>query len=231
MNTPRHTQIEKIKAFYAEGDRLTNDQRISFVQPSMDLIDDYGSLKQIALIRHGEPALNKKGWFTRTEAIQFIHDYDSVGVEPIHDMPFVLHRGDMRIIHTSTLNRAKHTARLIFGDNAVYNADPLFREFERKIVAFPNIKMPLKFWLLSARLTWLLGVNDAAIESYKEAKRRAQEASEKLIQYAEEDPKVVLVAHGFLNRQLVKNLKKKGWTLVRKGGSDYLATSLLVKIN
>lgn len=228
--TPASAQIEEIKAYYSQADKEEEQRGITFIQPEMQLVDDYKQLQQIILIRHGEPALNKSGWFNRGEAMQFIMDYDSVGVEPLSYLPALIQEHELPVIHTSTLNRAMHTARLVFGDDISYQEQVLFREFERKIIGFPNIKMPLKFWLNCSRILWLLGGNDQNIESFREARERAEQASKRLSEYAMKETKVVLVAHGFLNRYLIKKLKKEGWHLVRKGGSDYLAASLLVKL-
>lgn len=223
-------QVENIKTFYTQADNASENTTITFVQPSMNLVEDYDKLEQIIVVRHGEPALNKKGWFKRKEAMQFIKDYDSVGVEPLHFMPVVLQGDEILTIYTSSLNRAKHTARLVFGESVTYKEDILFREFERKIFSFFNLKMPLKFWLINSRIFWLMGGNKKNIEGFKDAKKRAKEASQTLEEYASKDKKAVLVAHGFLNRYLLKNLQKQGWTLVRDGGSEYLAASLLVRV-
>lgn len=228
--TQASAQIKEIKAYYSQADKEAGQGGITFIQPEMQLVDHYEHLQQIILIRHGEPALKKSGWFNREEAKQFIRDYDSVGVEPISYLPVLIQERDLQVIHTSTLNRAMHTARLVFGDNISYQEQALFREFERKIIGFPNVKMPLKIWLNSSRILWLLGGNDQNIESFREARERAEQGSMRLSEYAIKERKVALVAHGFLNRYLIKKLKKAGWHLVRKGGSGYLAASLLVKL-
>jgi broad specificity phosphatase PhoE len=227
---PVSAQIKAIKAYYSKADKEAVQRGIAFIQPEMQLLASYEELQQIILIRHGEPALNKSGWFNRKEAIQFIKDYDAVGVEPLSFVPLVIEAHERPVVHTSTLNRAMHTARLVFGDEIPYQEEALFREFERKIIEFPNISLPLKFWLNCSRIVWFLGGNDQNIESFREAKERAKQASERLTESAMKETKVVLVAHGLLNRYLIKKLKKEGWHLVRKGGSDYLAASLLIKL-
>lgn len=231
VSTPVSAQMDKIQAFYQQAEKASEQPiSISFVQPSMQLVEDYDRLEQIIVVRHGEPDLKKKGGFKRTEAMEFIKAYDTVGVKPLSFVPVTLAEGDLTTVYTSSLNRAKHTARLVFGDQVNYKEDVLFREFERKIFGFINLKMPLKFWLINSRIFWLLGGNKKNIEGFKDAKNRAKEATQQLIDYAEKDKKVVLVAHGFLNRYLLKNLQKQGFTLVRNGGSEYLAASLLVRI-
>jgi len=224
-------QIKAIKSYYNKADKEEGQKAITFVQPEMQLVKNYEQLQQIILVRHGEPALNKSGPFNRKQALKYIVDYDTVGVEPLSFVPVALQPKEVSVIHTSTLNRAKHTARLIFGDDITYKEEALFREFERKIIGFPNMKRSLKFWLNSSRILWLLGGNKKNIESFREAKQRTQKASERLIESAKKEKKVVLVAHGFLNHYLIKKLKKQSWHLVRKGRRGYLAASLLVKLD
>ena len=76
-----------------------------------------------------------------------------------------------------------------------------------------------------------MGGHGSSIESYKAARQRSKVAAKVLMDHAEDGKKVVLVAHGLLNRQIMINLKKQGWKVVRNGGSHYLATNLLVKMN
>jgi len=203
---------------------------VSFVQPEMRLLPDSVQLMQIMLMRHGEPALHKKGWATRAQAQAFVRAYDSVGIYPPAFTPATLQKGEIDTIYTSSLNRSKHTARLVFEGQQNYHADTLFREFERKVFSGINFKRPLKCWLVQSRVLWLLGLNDKSIESFAEAKRRTARAATRLESIAQRNGKAVLVSHGFLNRYLVKTLKKRGWTVAHNGGSEYLATWLLVKV-
>jgi broad specificity phosphatase PhoE len=105
----------------------------------------------------------------------------------------------------------------------------LFKEYERKICSFPNIKLPLKWWQAGARILWYMGLNDRGIESFSEAKQRTNKAVEYLQQDAFEHGKTLLVSHGLLNHYLVKNLKKRGWKQVYNGGNGYLSQKMLVK--
>jgi broad specificity phosphatase PhoE len=224
-------QIRNIKDYYKKAEETAGGQplQISFVPEEMGLVDDSDKLEQIILIRHGEPALKKDGGAKRPEAMDFIIAYDTVGIYPPEHYPVLLKSGEVKEIQTSSINRANHTARLIFGEGYIYKPDTLFREFERKILGFPNIKQPLKWWLVESRILWLLGANHKGIERFSEAKSRAARGVDKLEQIAAKDKKVILVAHGFLNRYLVKYLKKRGWEVAYDGGKDYLASWLLVR--
>ncbi len=204
-------------------------QSIQFVQKGMNIVEDNHRLSQIILIRHGEPALNKKGWRTRKEARQFIRNYDSAGVYPPHYKPLILQENELKTIYTSSLNRSISTAQQVFNGQFALSPDSLFREFERKIFVFPNIKLPLKWWLTGSRILWFTGINNKNIESFSQAKSRARKASDFLAKNATNNGKTLLVSHGLLNHYLAKYLEKNGWILVYDGGRSYLSQKVLIK--
>jgi len=226
-------QISQILDYYEWAEEAADSLpfRISFVQENMGLVENYDKLEQIILVRHGEPALKKDGKAKRQEAKDFIIAYDTVGIYSPEYYPVLLKDGEIDDIQTSSINRARHTARLIFGEDYKFKPDTLFREFERKILGFPNIKQPLKWWLVESRILWLLGANHKGIESFRDAKSRAKRGVEMLEQISGDDRKTILVAHGFLNRYLVKYLRKRNWVVIYDGGKDYLASWLLVRYN
>lgn len=202
---------------------------IEFVKQDMKLVEDYDKLSQIILLRHGEPALNKKGWRKRKEAIQFVRAYDSVGVYPPAFTPVCLTSNELPTIYTSSLNRSISTAKQVFQEEQVQVSDSLFREFERKIFAFPNIKLPLNWWLVGSRVFWFMGLNKKGVESFSQAKKRARLAAAFLQKDALANGKTLLVSHGLLNHYLVKYLEKEGWTEVFDGGKGYLSQKVMIK--
>lgn len=227
---------DKYKEISREAEYVTVNgapvaQKTRFIQPEDKVVADYSNLKQIALIRHGEPDLEKTGKFTYDDAKSYIKNYDSVGII-LPDNPFFMLEDDEEVIlYTSTIPRAQATAKYLFGEHreAIISAD--FREFERKIGnRSVNMRLPLKYWTTAARLKWMLGIDRDGLETFSEARERARKAAEVLAETTEENPKVVLVAHGFLNRYIKKNLEKMGWHVVRDGGDNYFATTILVKI-
>ena len=224
-------QFEELESHYKKLEKKSKEEpvTIQFVHEEMSLVEDFSKLNQIILLRHGEPALNKKGWRKRKEAMRFVVQYDSVGVYPPGYTPVSLDTNDINTIFTSTLNRSISTAEQLFDKSENHRADAIFREFERKVFSFPNIKLPLNWWLVGSRAFWFMGLNKKGIESFSEAKLRAREAAAFLETKAEEDGKTVLVSHGLLNHYLVKYLKKNGWTEVFDGGKGYLSQKVLVK--
>ena len=206
-------------------------QTIRFIQPEDQVVENYGNLRQIALVRHGEPDLVKTGKFSFAEARKFLVDYDSVGIVSPEQPLLAIGNPDEVSIFCSSINRARATAQHLFGEDAAMTVSPDFREFETSLgkrgVSF---KLPIKLWTAVARVKWILGAEKEGIESFADAKARARKAAESLVNATEEDPKAVLVAHGFLNRYVKKNLEEMGWRVVRDGGHGYLGTTILVKM-
>ncbi|WP_162056342.1 histidine phosphatase family protein [Pontibacter pamirensis] len=241
VQLPKHHIIQNIAGIYeylnAEASHVTvNGAPVSpstrFISPEDEVIADYSNLRQIALVRHGEPELTKTGKFSYEEASQFLVNYDSVGIV-VPDEPF-FNVGDTAevAIFSSPLNRARTTAEYLFGTENEMVYSPDFREFETTIGKFsPRLRLPIKLWTAFARVKWMLGVDRNGIESFADARERARKTARQLAEASEEKPKVVLVAHGFLNRYVKQNLEDMGWKVVRDGGSGYLATTILVKID
>lgn len=224
-------QFERVMDHYNELEKRVNKENVTvqFVQEEMELVEDYSKLNQIILLRHGEPALDKKGWRKRKEAQKYMRDYDSVGVYPPSYVPLQLADGEIEIINTSTLFRSISTANQLFQRPEDQQPDSIFREFERKTFSFFNVKLPLKWWTTGSRVFWIMGLNKKGIESFSEAKQRAKAAAIVLENQTSENGKTLLVSHGLLNHYLVKYLKKNGWTEVFDGGKGYLSQKILVR--
>ena len=207
-------------------------KKMRFLELSAEEIPESAELKQIALIRHGEPDLNKLGRFNYEEAKQYIKSYDSVGILVPDEPFFILDEEEESLIFMSNLERARSTARYLFGTERKITESAEFREFERSL-GDRRLKMdlPLRYWTITARIEWLLGFNEEGIESFEQARDRARAGAIKLAAHTKRHDKVVLVAHGFLNRYIKKYLKDLGWEVVRDGGRDYLAATILAKID
>jgi broad specificity phosphatase PhoE len=182
---------------------------------------------RIFLIRHARPAVSKRGFFSAADARQFITDYDAAQVEEFvlrnETIPFK----EIRKVFCSTLIRSQLTAKTIFGDKVQLVIDPDFREFERKIYSLPLVRLPIRLWLLSSRALWLMGLNSKGIESFKEAKKRVRRCAERLTEESEQHKTVVVVAHGFLNNFIRRDLQKMGWKFALNGGNGFVSVNVL----
>jgi broad specificity phosphatase PhoE len=183
----------------------------------------------IFLVRHYKPQVSRAGLYNHTRAAQYIREYDAAGIEAIINKPAGLPFAEVKRVHCSALPRAKQTALAIFGPDVTLVEDKLFNECERKILSLPLFRFPLKAWLAGARILWFLGLNSRGIETYKQARQRACQCAATLAQYAAEEKKTVLVAHGMLNLFIRRYLRKLGWQEVRHDGSGFLAVTELVK--
>jgi hypothetical protein len=174
-----NAQAEKIEAYFEalKEDKKHPETTISFVQEEMGLVEDYSKLAQIILVRHGEPALNKTRRRNRKEAVQFAKDYDSVGIYAPAFIPVTITADELKVIHTSSINRSISTAQKVFNREDLQQPDTLFREFERKIFPFPNIRLRTKWWNIGSRILWFLGVNKKGVESFSNAKKRVRASS------------------------------------------------------
>lgn len=228
---------QKYRTITAKADVVTANgmpvaKETRFILPEDEVVPDYSNLRQIALVRHGEPDIAKAGKFSFEEARQYVTMYDSVGII-MPDKPFFkIERPEEVAIFTSSINRAEATAHYLFGDSTDMQVSSDFREFETRIGKRSfNFKLPIKLWTAAARIRWMLGLGNHDMESFADAKKRAGKAAELLAKATEEKPKVVLVAHGFLNRYIRQDLEEMGWRVVKDGGSGYFATTVLVKID
>lgn len=185
---------------------------------------------QIYLIRHAKPNVKKNWFYSDAEAQQYVIDYNSVPIIPFDSSLVSVHLRPEHTIYCSSLPRSQETALTIFGDKFTVVSDSVFREFEiRMISANSFFKLPLGIWQAFSRGSWMLGFNHRGIESHKEAKFRATQAAENLINVAYDEETAVLVAHGMLNGAIESELKKKGWKLIQKQGHVNLGATILVK--
>ena len=187
------------------------------------------TILQIILIRHGNPEIDKNGWFGYKAARNYIIAYDTVAVRPFDNPPVILEVNEDVKIFSSCLFRAYDTAMKIFGEEYDINVDSAFIEFQREITPLPLI-LPIKGWTGISRFFWMIGLHSSDIPGFKSEKSRARMDAGILEKAAKEYRKVVLVGHGFLNKYIVRDLKKKGWDHSFNGGNDYLAVQVLTKI-
>lgn len=183
--------------------------------------------QRIFLIRHARPLVEKKGLFNAATARQYIFDYDAAAVEEfVLQNEFIPYK-EIKRVYCSTLLRSQLTAKAIFGEEAEFIVDPNFREFERRIFSLPLLRLPIKLWLVTARILWFMGLNSRDIETFKEARRRAKLCAALLEKEAMEQGTAVLVAHGLLNNFTMRELRKKSWQLVSAGGSGFVSVNIL----
>jgi len=215
----------EIKSWY----KNSKDKPVTFYPTHTNERLKEKSLLHIILIRHGNPEINKNGWFSYKAAKNYIKAYDTVSVRSIEKPPVILESDEEVKIYSSSLYRAYDTALKIFGDDRTIDVDSVFIEFQREITPLPLI-LPIKAWAGLSRFFWIIGLHSTDIPSFRSEKSRAERGAELLEMATVENNKVILVGHGFLNKYIVRSLKKNGWKHSFNGGNDYLAVQVMTKI-
>ncbi len=177
---------------------------------------------RIIVVRHGRPVLNRnegprldwkayRDWWSRYEQSP-LADGQSCSDALVREI------SDDAVIFSSMRPRAMQTAdRLACGRSVI--RDPVFNEAPLPPPRWRTRHLP-KTWNKIARVVWLMGHHDGD-EHVREARARASKAAAMLVDKASEGRDVVLAAHGWFNRMLRPELKKRGWTCVHDGGDKY----------
>lgn len=124
------------------------------------------------------------------------------------------------IILSSARPRAIQTAGHL-GRGGLVKHDAMFNEAPLPPPRMMGRMRP-KNWNKIARLLWMFG-HSGGEEHVSDARRRAARAADELVKTATESGgrDVVLAAHGWFNRMLRPQLKRRGWACVHDGGDKY----------
>jgi broad specificity phosphatase PhoE len=171
---------------------------------------------RIILIRHGQPAIPVAPRASHREFRNYIDAYEQSGLDPRSAPPEELQDlvGELAAVFTSGKKRADESARIL-APNAELIADPLFAEAPLAAPRIPLLKMRVPKWAVVARIFWHAGYHPE-IENYRRAKNRAIKAAEILIIRARTDGAAALVAHGYFNFLIGRELRRRGFA---KSGS------------
>ncbi len=177
---------------------------------------------RIIVVRHGRPVLNReegprldwrdyRDWWSRYEQSPLADGQKCPDA-------LIAEVRDDAVLFSSVRPRAMQTAdRLARGREVM--RDEVFNEAPLPPPRWRSRYLP-KTWNKIARVAWMMGHHDGD-EHVRDAKARASKAAEKLIDKAGEGRDVVLAAHGWFNRMLRPELKKRGWMCVYDGGDRY----------
>jgi broad specificity phosphatase PhoE len=180
---------------------------------------------RIIVVRHGRPQVIPKegppmGW---RDYKAWWAKYEQSSLKEGQRCPEALlsQINEDAIILSSARKRAIETAGQL-GRGREVKHDPMFNEAPLPAPKLGIFPMRPKNWNKIARLLWMLG-HSGGEENVRDAKRRAATAAEVLVKTAEESGgrDVVLAAHGWFNRMLRPQLKKRGWDNVHDGGDKY----------
>lgn len=179
---------------------------------------------KIYLIRHAKVDLNKPGWGTSKNSAEYKEAYNYAGIKPfIPDevLQKIKNQENLDTVFCSPQPRAQETALMLFGEKIVLKTNSVLTELDYPVVQVPIIQLPVKGWLFVSRVTWMAGINRGEKIGYKERVEELNAFAEDLIEFAHRNDLSVVVAHGMLNRELMKILKARGWEFCKNGKDGY----------
>ena len=177
----------------------------------------------IVLARHGEPALSRRVRLDAAGYRRWWASYEDGGLLHGQTPPAGLvdaARG-AGVVFCSTRRRSLETARAVIGSGG-FRSDPVFVEAPLPPPPLPRwIRLSPRAWGVIARSAWWFFGHHEGQETRARATQRAREAASRLIEVAESGEDVVLLAHGFFNAMIGRELKALGWRRVSTEGYRY----------
>jgi broad specificity phosphatase PhoE len=180
----------------------------------------------VILARHGQPALSRKVRLSADQYREWWADYEIGGLAEGQDPPEALRlvADKAGFIIASTRLRSVETARAISCGRA-FAEDPMFIEAPLPPPHWPGwLKLSPRIWGVVSRFWWWMFNHHDALESRAEAEARAEEAARQLVQLASSGQDVLVVAHGFFNTMVGRELSRQGWRCTADGGFRYWAS-------
>ena len=167
---------------------------------------------RIILIRHGQPAIALRPRAGHREFHHYMDAYEAAGLDPASLPPREITDlvRELRHVFTSGRPRAHESARLL-APHAELIVDPLFAEAPLPSLRIPFLRMTVVKWAVVARLLWHVG-QAGDIENYPSARARAAKAADILTDHVMDGGGVALVAHGYFNAMIGRQLRRRGWS-------------------
>ena len=166
---------------------------------------------RILLIRHGQPHIALRPRTRHAGFAEYIDAYEQAGLAPSNLPPEELRDLARELDHvfTSGLPRS-HQSAATLAPHAELIADPLFVEAPLAAPAIPLLTMRVPKWAVVSRILWHVGFHPG-IENPRKVLRRAAQAADILIAKAAASGVTALVAHGYFNWMIGRELKRRGF--------------------
>lgn len=188
--------------------------------------------RKITFIRHGKP--DTKGSYppflivSGSEIDNFIKLYNNCELISNCKIPDILKQnisnGDYFI--SSNLKRTIDSFKKL--EIITNESNKLFNEAELPYGIGKKSKLPFTVWLIFLRIFWRFGYNNNS-ESHNKFTMRIVEGADYLERMFDRKH-IVVMAHGFVNRMIVKELLRRNWRLqIKNGGHKYWSFTTLGK--
>lgn len=175
----------------------------------------------ITLARHGEPALSRRVKLDAAGYRRWWATYEAGGILPGQTPPAELldfaRKAD--VIFASIRLRAVQTAEAVAAGKT-FVREPLLVEAPLPPPRLPRwLRLSPRTWGLVARTAWWFFGHSEGQETRAAAEARARTAVARLTEAAEAGREVLVLAHGFFNAMLARELKAQGWRQVTGGNA------------
>jgi hypothetical protein len=173
-------------------------------------------MSQIILIRHAKVDIPNL-WIYSYEIKEYLELYNNspISKEPIpKELRKLVESADT--LATSELLRAKETLKLF--NKAPDFTSSLFNESPLPYANFRLFKLPAKVWIIIYRIAWLFGFSKNTL-SIKQERNIAKMAVKELLL---KEKNILLIGHGVKNFLIAKELKKMGYSVIKKSDSKNL---------
>ena len=171
---------------------------------------------RILLIRHGQPDIALSPRASHAGFADYIDAYEEAGLAPANLPPEELRDLARELDHVFTSDRPRsRQSAAALAAHAELIADPLFAEAPLAAPRLPLLRMRVPKWAVVSRILWHAGFHPG-IETARGAARRAAQAADILIARARQTGVTALVAHGYFNWMIGRQLVRRGF---RRTGS------------
>lgn len=177
----------------------------------------------IMLARHGEPALSRKIRLDAAGYREWWGRYEEGGILEGQIPPTGLldMAREADVIFASTRRRAIETAEAVV-QGKHFVRDPIFIEAPLPPPPLPGfVRLNPRTWGFISRVCWWFFGHHEGQETRAEAEVRAREVARRLMDTALSGQNVLVLAHGFFNTMVGRELKRAGWRNVEGRGYRY----------
>ena len=168
-------------------------------------------MKTIVLARHGKPEWSDSALISGRELGEWVEGRNAAPINPTF-----LPSPELRRIARSAAGFAASPLRRsieslhLLAPEAIPYVDAVFREVEVPGKVPSPLPLPAQAYSKIARIAWYAGWSPG-VESFAQARRRAQKAAETLIEILPDQGTLLLVGHGIMNGLIGLKLRKMGW--------------------
>ena len=176
---------------------------------------------EIVLLRHGMPVIDHDRRLSASEFGQWVSAYNEAGINIgcAPSQAAIEQAKKCTFVVCSNLPRSLESAKTL-GLESIDVCESMFREFDMPHANWRFPRLSPGTWAVVFRLMWAAGYSRNA-ESFEEARERARNCTERLVELASEHGRVLFVGHGSLNWFVARYLKKVGWAGPAKAPGKY----------